>query len=101
VWDAATGSSRIHLPPGAGSSRSWRRSQCRAFLQEVLSDPARTLVAADFGFGLPWGADLAVFGVQGWREMIGRIHADRWRLELLVDDGRRPVRGSALSAERC
>jgi len=27
----------------------------------------------DFGFGLPWGSDEAIFGVKGWREMIRQI----------------------------
>jgi hypothetical protein len=31
----------------------------------------------DFGFGLPWGADRAVFGVTGWHEMLRKV-AERY-----------------------
>jgi len=64
---------RIQPPPNAARRRSWRRSECRTFLQNALSKDERTLVAMDFGFGLPWGSDQAIFGVKGWREMIRQI----------------------------
>jgi hypothetical protein len=33
-------------------------------------DKPRTIVALDFGFGLPWGADQEVFDCSGWRATI-------------------------------
>ena len=53
--------------------RSWSRAACRDWLFEQLRGEAPTLVAMDFGFGLPWGADRAVFQVRGWREMIRAV----------------------------
>lgn len=73
VWDKESKNCRIELPPGGGTTRSWRRSECREFLQRTLSDAKRTLVGMDFGFGLPWGSDKAIFQVRGWREMIRQI----------------------------
>jgi len=62
-------------PPGArrGVCR-WTRLECRNWLVEVLSERnLRTIVALDFGFGLPWGADRQVFDCDGWRGMLERI----------------------------
>lgn len=58
---------------GRRTYRSWSRSACRAWLAARLAESPRTLVAIDFGFGLPWGADRKVFDVQGWRAMICKI----------------------------
>ena len=52
---------------------SWTRTECRSWLAARLAENRRTLVAMDFGFGLPWGADRKVFKVQGWRAMICQI----------------------------
>ena len=52
---------------------SWSRQAFCAWLIEQLQDKKPTLVAMDFGFGMPWGSDEAVFGVTGWREMIRKI----------------------------
>lgn len=73
VWHRESGECRIEPPPGSGSSRRWRRSECREFLRNVLSEEQRTLIGMDFGFGLPWGADQAVFGVTGWRNLIRQV----------------------------
>jgi len=73
VWDEETGICRIQLPPAGGTTRSWRRSECRGYLRKALSDHKRTLVGMDFGFSLPWRADQAIFQVNGWRAMIQRI----------------------------
>jgi hypothetical protein len=44
------------------------------YLVHALSEQrGRYLVAMDFGFGYPWGADGAAFGCEGWREMIGVV----------------------------
>lgn len=73
VWERETGICRIHPPPVGGTTRSWRRSECREYLRQTLADRKRTLVGMDFGFSLPWGADQAIFQVSGWRAMILRI----------------------------
>lgn len=52
---------------------SWTRSACREWLIARLHEAPTTLIACDFGFGLPWGADSALFDVVGWREMIRSI----------------------------
>ncbi|HMO83410.1 MAG TPA: hypothetical protein PKC18_00670 [Lacipirellulaceae bacterium] len=52
---------------------SWTRAICRAWLEERLRETTPTLIAMDFGFGLPWGSDQAVFRVGGWRRMLGQI----------------------------
>src|SRR5690348_11078527 len=74
-WDRSTDRCWIQPPSQTSPVRSWRRSDCRAFLRERLAQPQRTLVAMDFGFSLPWGADGAIFGVQGWREMVRHVTA--------------------------
>ena len=65
----------IQRPPNAYSGRrKWARSECRSWLlQQLQTDERRTLVTMDFGFGLPWGSDQALFGVSGWEEMIKKI----------------------------
>jgi len=73
VWEKEGDLCRIQLPSASGTTRNWRRSECRDYLRQVLSEDKRTLVGMDFGFGLPWGSDLAIFKVRGWREMIRRI----------------------------
>src|SRR5690349_12703034 len=73
-FDAATNQSRIeHRQYQNRTVASWSRRAFRAWIIERLRDGQPTLVAMDFGFGLPWGSDQAVFGVTGWREMIGAI----------------------------
>ena len=52
---------------------SWSRDAFRTWIAGQLRDERPTLVAMDFGFGLPWGSDEAVFGVSGWRDMIRSI----------------------------
>jgi hypothetical protein len=74
-WDRSSDACRIELPSPASAARSWRRSECRTFLRQRLAQSQRTLVAMDFGFSLPWGSDHAVFGVQGWREMVRTLAA--------------------------
>jgi hypothetical protein len=73
VWEKDGDCCRIRLPPASGTTRKWRRSECRDYLRQVLSDAKRTLVGMDFGFGLPWGSEIAIFRVRGWREMIKSI----------------------------
>jgi hypothetical protein len=66
---------RIEPPPDAKyGRRKWTREECRDWLCKQLKvGESRTLVALDFGFGLPWGSDRAVFQVVGWREMVARM----------------------------
>ncbi len=73
VWEKGNATCRIQLPPASGATRSWRRSECRDYLRQVLTEGGRTLIGMDFGLGLPWGSDRAIFRVHGWREMIRRI----------------------------
>ena len=56
--------------------RRWSREECGAFLTEALrSDQPRTLIAVDFGLGLPWGTDEALFDCRGWRALVERLSA--------------------------
>jgi len=62
-------------PPGVRAGiRGWSRANAYQYLESVLrpGEP-RTIVAIDFGFGLPWGADTAIFNCTGWRKMIDCI----------------------------
>src|SRR5262249_8092440 len=78
VFDAATNQSFIvNRPNQKRTVVSWSRRAFRAWLAEQLREKQPALVAMDFGFGLPWGSDQAVFGVIGWREMIDAI-AERY-----------------------
>ena len=58
----------------------WSRHAFRSWIAKELQDARPALVAMDFGFGLPWGSDQAVFRVTGWREMI-RAMAKRYQGE--------------------
>ena len=75
TFDALTGISTIlDRPYGRPRIRSWTRAIFRRWIIEQLNPKAPpTIVAMDFGFGLPWGSDQAVFGVNGWRAMIRTI----------------------------
>ena len=74
VFDAATNLSLIVDRTYKKSSlASWYRQAFRTRLVEQLWNQLPALVAMDFGFGLPWGSDEAVFGVAGWREMVRTI----------------------------
>jgi len=58
-------------PPRFPRVRNWSRAECREWLSAILStDQPRTIVALDFGLGLPWGADQGVFRRDGWRATI-------------------------------
>jgi len=52
---------------------SWSRQSFRAWIAEQLRYEQSALIALDFGFGLPWGADQAVFGVDGWRPLLNAV----------------------------
>src|SRR5712691_9230046 len=78
AFDAATNQSFIVTRPYKKRTvASWSRQAFRGWIVDQLRDKQPTLVAMDFGFGLPWGSDQAVFGVAGWREMIRAI-AERY-----------------------
>jgi hypothetical protein len=66
---------QIVSPPGArAKQRSWSRSRCKDWLIDVLRpESAPCMVAMDFGFGLPWGADREVFGCHGWYSMLEAV----------------------------
>lgn len=54
--------------------KSWSRVELEEYLLETLAaDAEPALVACDFGFGLPWGADREVFGVEGWRQTVDAV----------------------------
>ena len=60
--DTATGvSAAVNRQVGKRTYQSWSRDACRSWLIEQLRGETPTLVALDFGFGMPWGADRAVF----------------------------------------
>lgn len=72
--DFATHSSRIVDRPHTGRAvASWSREIFRSWVIEQLQEQSPTLIALDFGFGLPWGADRELFGVNGWRDMLRAI----------------------------
>jgi len=74
MFDCESGDCRVvNRRHGNRDVHSWSRSACREWLKVQLHETPQTLVACDFGFGLPWGADSAVFGVTGWRQMIRSI----------------------------
>ena len=72
VVEAFKQQSRIVSPPNvqAGVKR-WSRKEVVCYLNDILQPKApRAMVAMDFGFGLPWGADHAIFKCHGWRAML-------------------------------
>lgn len=74
VFDAAKNQSQIVDPPYRKRTVvSWSRQAFRAWIVEQLRGKQPALVAIDFGFGLPWASDQAVFKIAGWREMIRKI----------------------------
>jgi hypothetical protein len=76
VFDAATNQATIlDRPHRNRTAVSWSRQAFRAWIVDQLQDKRPALVAMDFGFGLPWASDRAVFGVCGWREMICKFAA--------------------------
>ncbi len=78
AFDAETNQLRIVNPPfGTRPRASWSRHDFRTWIVQQLHDELPILVAMDFGFGLPWGSDQAVFGVSGWRDMVRTI-AERY-----------------------
>jgi hypothetical protein len=87
--DVERGESVLVNPTGK-TSRSWSREACRAYLREQLQQDRRTLVAMDFGFGYSWGADRAVFGVEGWHALVHEIR-ERYAHAGTAQKIRRPV----------
>lgn len=74
VFDAQSGESMIvNRPYQNRTVVSWSRKAFRRWIVQQLQDVRPALVAMDFGFGMPWGSDVAVFGVRGWREMIRKV----------------------------
>lgn len=57
---------------------NWSRQAFRNWISNELRDERPALIAMDFGFGLPWGSDQAVFEVEGWHKMIRAI-GERYR----------------------
>jgi hypothetical protein len=79
IFDSTTDEcSIVNRKRGRQEFHSWSRMACREWLLERLSEDVPTLVAMDFGFGMPWNTDSAVFGVDGWRKMVGSI-GERYR----------------------
>ena len=69
------------VPPPWPGRVIWTRADCVRYLAEVLrEDQPRCLVAMDFSFGYPWGADASIFDGRGWRTMLRRlakVYADK------------------------
>ncbi|CAA9287371.1 MAG: hypothetical protein AVDCRST_MAG93-3639 [uncultured Chloroflexia bacterium] len=64
----------VDPPNGRVGTRAWTRAECREWLVEALKpNQPRCLVAMDFGFGYPWGTDVAAFGCRGWRQMLRAV----------------------------
>jgi hypothetical protein len=63
----------VDPPNHRPGQRGWSRSVCRSWLVEQLERNRPTVVAMDFGFGLPWGADRALFEVTGWRQLLRKL----------------------------
>jgi hypothetical protein len=82
VYDAASNRSQILDDNARGKPiKNWSRASFRRWLVEWLEHKPPTLVAMDFGFGLPWGADRALFDVAGWRALL-REFSRRYAQEL-------------------
>lgn len=76
VFNASDDSRNIvNRPNTSWTIYSWTRAICRTWLVEQLRRPEPTLIAMDFGFGLPWRSDRAIFEVDSWRKMIRCIGA--------------------------
>lgn len=75
AFDAANGPEAciVDRRYGERSVASWSRHALQQWLVGQLRHEQPVLVAMDFGFGLPWGSDRAVFGVSGWRPMVRAI----------------------------
>jgi hypothetical protein len=74
VFDALGNASTIvDCRKGKRTQKNWSRQAFREWIVEQLRDERPALIAMDFGFGLPWGADRAIFGVRGWRAMLQAI----------------------------
>jgi hypothetical protein len=71
VFDTAHKQPRV-VDPDRNIAR-WSRKAFRSWIIKQLQDQQPALVVMDFGFGLPWGSDQAVFQVAGWRAMIDAI----------------------------
>ncbi len=89
----------IEINPSAkAGTRNWTRDECKDWLAEALKqDQPRCLVAMDFGFGYPWGADRVVFGCRGWREMLGavaEIYQEQERAESTAKEINSRIEGS-------
>lgn len=80
----------------------WSREYFRMWIAKRLRHKRPTLVAMDFGFGLPWGSDQKVFGVTGWREMIRKV-AEKYKeneikeIKKKTKDRKGTVRATALA----
>jgi len=75
VVEASPQQGRIVSPPNARAGvKRWSRKEAVCYLNDILQAKApRALVAMDFGFGLPWGADRAIFKCSGWRAMLDAL----------------------------
>jgi hypothetical protein len=80
MFDSQRPGAEILAPPGKRrESKSWSRREFASWILDQLQDPRPALIAMDFGFGLPWGSDKKIFGVDGWRDMLRQI-ASLYRL---------------------
>ena len=81
MFDAATNEcSILNRRKGNQEFHSWSRAACREWLRERLAEDTPTLVAMDFGFGMPWGTDSIVFRASGWRNMV-RVIGQQYQID--------------------
>jgi hypothetical protein len=74
TYDAQEKRTEIVNCPGRGRTYvNWTRQAFREWIGQQLCDDRPTLVAMDFGFGLPWRADDAVFQVKGWKSVVTAV----------------------------
>lgn len=74
VAEWSSGGAKLVAPPSARGARNWSREEALEFLtRELHPRKPRTAVAIDFAFGLPWGADAALFSVTGWHAMLRSV----------------------------
>jgi len=75
MFDGQRETSDIVPAPNTGrTTTKWSRGNFRRWITNQLScSSPPTLLAMDFGFGLPWKSDEAIFGVKKWRDMVKEL----------------------------
>ncbi len=103
IFDAIEDRFEIVDPSTAKKVTSkWSRAEFREWIKDELKpDKSPTLLAMDFGFGLPWRSDEKLFGVHGWRNLLREIaikyeeHEERERNKAIKKDRKGSSRSAA------